>query len=247
MTFSEKIKSEAYDRLRSFLNSPDRPGDTFTYNELCGFLFAIACAPEMIPPSDWLELIFGDEDANYCTAEEANAITQTIMILYNQLNQQVVDGELSLPASCVPVKEPLDNFSDEASLSQWAQGFLIGHSYLEELWDNEAVDEWGEELASCLMVLTFFADIKLAEAYQEEAISEVKSLNQLAKVVLDIFEEAMQSYAGMGRILYLALLGITGETDDEFGLSEMPDLDEACPCGSGKQFMQCCGAQKTIH
>ena len=244
--YSERLGPGVADRLRSFLTSPDRPEGTLTYNELQGLFFAIACSPEMIPPSDWLPLVFADEEANYCDVDEANTITQAIMILYNQWNQQVVDGELTIPPSCKPVEMPLDNFSDEAPLAQWAQGFLIGHSYLDELWNEYALDEWDEELGSCLMVLSFFADRKLAEAYQEEALMEERSLEALAQDMLGLFEDAMLSYAHMGRSIYLAQLE-TEQERHEPASSDKVGRNEPCPCGSGKKFKKCCGAPKTLH
>jgi len=246
MIFSEKSSPEAFDRLRSFLESTDRPEETFTYNELLGFLFAIACAPEMIPPSDWMSVIFADGEANYRDSNEANTITETIMILYGQCSQQVLDGNPVVPLSCVPVLPPMDNFFDEAPLGQWANGFLIGHSYLEDVWDTLIQGEWEDELGSCLVVLSFFADIKLAEAYSEDALTEEHSIEGLAERVLKVFDDAMASYAHMGRALYIAMLEL-GQEDKEQQIAEYVGQDEPCPCGSEKPFSKCCGTPKTIH
>jgi len=246
MIFSEKSGPEAFDRLRSFLESTDRPADTFTYNELLGFLFAIASSPEMIPPSDWVPIIFANDEANYRDSDEANTITEAIMILYNQCNQQVVDGNPELPLSCASILPPMENFADDAPLSQWASGFLIGHSYLEDVWDALIQEEWEEELGSCLMVLSFFAEIKLAEAYQEEALTEERTIEQLAGDILDIFDDAMVSYARLGRALYLAYLELDQEEQEKASATYV-DPDEPCPCGSEEIFSKCCGAPKTIH
>ena len=45
--------------LRAFLEHPSRPAGTLTYHELQGFLFTVGSAPEMVPSSDWLPIIFG--------------------------------------------------------------------------------------------------------------------------------------------------------------------------------------------
>jgi len=245
MIFSEKSSAEAFDRLRSFLESTDRPEDTFTYNELLGFLFTIACSPEMIPPSDWIPMIFADEEANYRDSDEANTITETIMILYGQCNQQIVDGNPVLPPSCAPSSSPMANFYD-APLGQWANGFFIGSSYLEDVWNTLIQDEWEEEWESCLMVLSFFTDIKLAEAYSEGALTEERSIEQLAEGVLKVFDDAMVSYARMGRALYLAMLELEQE-DNESAAAEHVVQNKPCPCGSGEIFSKCCGMPKTIH
>jgi hypothetical protein len=38
--------------LAAFLADPERPVGTLTYHELQGFLFAVAAAPELVPPSE---------------------------------------------------------------------------------------------------------------------------------------------------------------------------------------------------
>lgn len=37
-------------RLRRFLSATGRPEGTMTYPQLAGFLFSVACAPEVISP-----------------------------------------------------------------------------------------------------------------------------------------------------------------------------------------------------
>jgi uncharacterized protein len=51
--------------LTQFLTSPQRPEGTLNYQEVRGFLFAIACAPELIKPSEWLPMIFNEQDAQF--------------------------------------------------------------------------------------------------------------------------------------------------------------------------------------
>lgn len=43
--------------LAEFLDHPDRPDGTLRFHELQGFLFAIACSPETIAPSEWLPIV----------------------------------------------------------------------------------------------------------------------------------------------------------------------------------------------
>ncbi len=47
--------------LRAFLEHPSRAAGTLSYHELQGFLFTIVSAPEMVPPSEWLPIIFAGD------------------------------------------------------------------------------------------------------------------------------------------------------------------------------------------
>jgi yecA family protein len=46
--------------LRSFLDHPARSAGTLRYHELQGFLFTIASAPDLVRPSEWMPIVFGE-------------------------------------------------------------------------------------------------------------------------------------------------------------------------------------------
>jgi uncharacterized protein len=148
--------------LRAFLEHPGRPPDTLTYHELQGFLFTIACAPELVKPSEWMPIVFGDADAGYASLEEAEAIITELMTVYNDVNAAVHEGRAVLPADCEFRSHDLANLDDDAPVGQWSRGFLQGHQWLEETWDPYVPDEIDQDYAALLMTLTFFASSKLA-------------------------------------------------------------------------------------
>ena len=128
---------------------------------------------------------------------------------------------------------------DDAPLSQWARGFLTGHSYLDGIWNAYTPDELDEELGSVLMVLTFFASPALAEAYHKEGKGKA-SLEQLAETVVTIFPDAMREYAHLGRSIFQARRE-AGDLDQEPSACQIIGRNDPCPCGSGKKFKKCCG------
>ena len=85
--------------LRAFLEHPGRPAGTLAYHELQGFLFTVAGAPELIPPSEWLPIVFGEKDAHahYRSLAEAKTILGQIMALYNEVNATVSDKHAAAP------------------------------------------------------------------------------------------------------------------------------------------------------
>ena len=103
-------------RLRAFLQAPQRPAGTMSYCELAGFLFAVACAPEPVPPSEWLPLVFGEDEADYQDLHEVEAIMQAILGLYNRINRDAVEGRPALPPGC-EVREEAIAISLEPSRS----------------------------------------------------------------------------------------------------------------------------------
>ena len=210
-----------------------------TYPQLAGFLFSMANAPELIPPSEWMPIVFNDRDAGYETQREAERVLQAMMALYNDCGRERTEGNTLLPAGCDIRPQPLDNLGDDAPLSQWARGFLTGHTYLDDVWNEYTPDEFDEELGSMLMVLTFFASPALADAYHKEGKGKT-SLKQLAETVVTIFPDAMSEYAHLGRAIFQARRE-AGDLDQEPSGRQKIGRNDPCSCGSGEKFKKCCG------
>ena len=225
--------------LERFLSSPQRPKDTLTYPQLAGFLFSMANAPDMIPPSEWIPMVFNDQEARYETRDEAEQVVHAMLALYNYCGQERTAGRCCLPPGCEIRPVPVENLDAAAPLSQWAQGFSIGYDYLVEIWDESIPDELDEELGALLMTLTFFSSPKLAKAYHDEGTREV-SFEQLAKLVASILPNAMREYALIGRAIYQARLE-TGDLGQAPLARPKVGRNDPCPCGSGRKFKKCCG------
>ena len=231
-------------RLAAFLSAPERPEGTMSYCELAGFLFAVACSPELVQPSEWLPLVFNEQAGNYQDLAEAQEILPAIMALYNHVAGGVLKGEPMLPPGCTVRAEPIANFEPDADLSQWARGFTGGYDWLEKVWDAHAPKEFDEVLGADLMTLSFFASHRLAEAYLNEINSPETSLKELTADVLRSLPEAMGSFAEIGRGLYDATL-----SEQQFGTREPVHREkigrnDPCPCGSGKKYKKCCGSTR---
>ena len=226
--------------LTSFLSSPQRPEGTLTFHEAQGFLFAISCAPELIKPSEWLPLIFNEQEADYANEDEARAVLQALMAVYNIINTQVFMGEVTLAEDMTFQSPALENVGELAVLGLWSKGFLLGHEWLIDLWDHYTPDELDEELGSSLMVLSFFSHRKLAEAlYQEVAKTSNKSLDTFAETMLSMFEDAMVSYALLARSIQTALAD-QAQPQEPYVHEQKVGRNDPCPCGSGRKYKKCC-------
>lgn len=76
------IDLEALDR---YLGSDTSPDDCMLLSDLDGFLTAIVVGPELIPPSEWLPVIWGGEEPEFESEAEMRTIIGTIMGRYNQI------------------------------------------------------------------------------------------------------------------------------------------------------------------
>ena len=229
--------------LQAFLDHPSRPEGTFRYHELQGFLFTVVSAPEIVPPSKWLPIIFGDEKAAYASLDQANEILGHIMALYNTTNAAVLDPPTLLPADCPLRDDVLANFEDDAPIAQWSRGFLRGHQWLEQLWED-LPDEVAEELDATLMALSFFSSQEMAENFHAEATTSEQSFEAMADAIHQVVPRAVAQYAHMGRSISKAVAEHTADAPEPTRDAKT-GRNDPCPCGSGKKYMKCCGA--TIH
>lgn len=186
------------DRARSA-----NPG-TLGLEELYGFVFAIVAAPDLVLPSEWIPAIFDADEPAFADEAEGVRFHHVIMTLYNELNRDVLDATVHLPA-CIEVRQPAEaNFDKDAPLMQWSSGFAQGHDWLEEAWDVDLPQEVDDDLGACLSALLFFIDPEFAKSLLEESNVPASGLAEFAATLLDNFEGAMMGYAEIGRLIYQA-------------------------------------------
>lgn len=182
-------------QLAQFLSAPERPEGTMTYSEMHGFLFAVACSPEVIDPTEWLEIIFNEHDANFADEDEAELILKGVVDAYTEIHNELAEGDAIMPECCRMLEPATANFNENASVAEWSRGFLDGHEWLSEIWETYVPKELDDELGSCLMMLFCFSSQELASAFCEGTGMDME---KLANVSVENFEKAMASYAHIG-------------------------------------------------
>ncbi|MCF6218253.1 MAG: UPF0149 family protein [Gammaproteobacteria bacterium] len=200
---SPRIKAPHHEmlaRLSDFLTQSKRPKQTLCLPQLQGFLFAVSCAPTEISAEDWLPVIFNEQDPGFQSDDEADAVLDVVMTLYNYQDQQVEECKVTLPDHCQPAGVLESDFSDASPFSLWCSGFLIGHGWLESCWEGLDSD-LDEVVGSCMMVLAFYAERELANSFYTDFSGPDESFEAMAEAVLAEFDEAMVRYADVGALL----------------------------------------------
>ncbi|NNM32023.1 MAG: UPF0149 family protein [Gemmatimonadetes bacterium] len=243
--------------LRSFLSSPKRPGGTLTYHGTQGFLFAVMSAPELIPPSEWMHLIFDDEDPSFASDREQSDVFSALVDLFNA---GILNGTGALLPTHAIREDPLANLEEDAPLSHWAQGFIRGFWWLEDVWSpfwGQVADDLGDYW---LFVLTFFASRGSAEEMLE-GVEDPLSLEEAASHIVSALPEVASDFLDFWRRVYEeqvypAMVGQGGEPvvedapsiqADDLGTEGRDSIEASrnapCDCGSGKPFAECCGRE----
>lgn len=229
-------------RLAAVLAAPDRPDGTMTYYEAAGFLFAVACAPEIVMPSEWLPHIFGESGGIFRDEAEAREAYPLILALYNFCTDGAQRRTPVMPPNCAARTPALANLEPDAPLSQWAKGFVYGHHWLSKSWDDMLPDELSGPLGADLMVLSFFDNQKMAEAFLKEVAQPGLTLEHMADTALELLPEAMQDYARIGHAMQDVLRDAQTHPPQQPARADKIGRNDPCPCGSGKKYKKCCGS-----
>lgn len=233
-----------FSHLKAYLAS-DRCGpDALNFEQLLGFLYAVSSAPDIVDASEWLRFVFSERARPDSNTQEAQRAVLEALDLHHAINCEVFADDAQLPADCMPRADVLANLDPECGLSRWAQGFSVGHDWLEETWEAQVRgridDDLDWQLGGCMAVLCFFSSREMAQALHSEFRTDARSLEDRARIMLDLFPDALKAYADIGRSL------AAGEHDDASDTAPS-EVVEACPCGSGDSYPECCGVRRTLH
>lgn len=231
----------AVDAWERFLAGPKRPDSALSLLELHGFLFAVACAPDLGRPSEWLPLVFGGAIPEFDSEEEALAVTEAVMNLWECVERSVSES-WGLPVGASFRNDLLANLDEDAPVSRWSRGFIRGHEWLWDIWDPYVTGDLDEEVGAILFALSFFASRSLAEGFLKELSGEGDTLEDLARKAARIWPDAAKEYASMGRAIFRSRLEAARAKPVRVPAEDRIGRNEPCPCRSGKKFKKCCGS-----
>jgi uncharacterized protein len=235
------------DLLDDHLGSSDLPDEAMLLSELDGYLTAIALAPRLIPPSEWLPRIWGGAGLPFAGAAEAGAALGAVTGLYNDNLRALADDRAAF--------EPIFEVDRDGSLipELWAQGFVRGVALRLDDWQPLIEDEVGLGAFTVIAALAPDQDgnymPEVAEKQRRRLSRQAGSLFPESVAAMRLFWRqrglAPSAPPGSGRTVRSTWLarrrdGLKG------ALAERPTRkvgrNDPCPCGSGKKYKRCCGA-----
>jgi uncharacterized protein len=219
-----ELTSDLIDELDAFLSSDQTPDDCMQLCDLDGFLTGIVVSPELIMPSEWEPVIWRGEPPDYKDLQQVQHITGIIMARYNEIIHMLMDE----PGVFEPI---LYQTPDGAVLADdWAAGFMEAFTLRVDAWDPILADDDGRLLMTPIMAQLYDKD---GEPFLDGTLAEVQdirdecaqSLPYAIKGIYD-FWKARRKPASAAKTTKRKIAG----------------RNEPCPCGSGRKYKRCCGA-----
>ena len=202
---------------------------------LDGFLAALVCCPDLIMPSEYLQVIQSGSTAEggiqFQSSDEAAEFMRLVMKHWNHVNDQLSGDDVYLPLL----------FEDEdgtAHGNDWANGFLEGTALRKEIWSEviNSEDYGGPFVPIWALAYEHHPDPKM-RPYKEPMTPELREelIIQAAAGVMKLYD-----YFYDDRALYAPNTTPYARNSAKIG------RNDPCPCGSGKKYKKCCGAIR-IH
>lgn len=202
--------------LDGFLGSGHVAPDALTLEELDGFFTALAIGPVMVPPSEYMKVVWGDGAPRYDSAEQAQLVTDLLSRHWNTITVRL---EAMFPLKPLISPGPLEEKGRE-----WAEGFTMGLDRRRE--------EWGpifDHKDAGTFVWTIMALI--ADDYDPEF--KPISLEERAQIL------TMLPLSILGIAAFWSNIAAGRHTPARSGKI---GRNQPCPCGSGRKHKKCCGA-----
>jgi uncharacterized protein len=228
MDMTLPLSDEELEELENFLDSEDLGEDAMSLSALDGFLTALAIAPNNLPPHIWLPAIWG-ESAAWESRQQEERMQSLVFRHANDLLYFLRDEPESF--------EPLLYEREEGGktipvIDEWCAGFVAGMALDEESWQPLLESDEGEDMLYPILLFGTEAGWDELEQHPELSAREAEFAAMLGDCVMDIQEWALP-------------LRKAGSTIRR----EQPKTgrNDLCPCGSGKKYKKCCGADHKLH
>ncbi|GAB3549354.1 YecA family protein [Noviherbaspirillum agri] len=228
MHLDEPLSDKEFKELDQFLLSDRCAEDGMTMDSLHGFLTALAIGPEEVLMAEWLPCVWGSErkEPQFKSQKEAERITALIARFMNEvvMTFDVAPKEFE-PLFCeheVDGKMLLDG-------DAWAWGFWEGMNLRAEAWEPI----WSSNIADMVEPIYLLG----AEEIEEEEAELVDDPTKRHKLAVEM-EAAIPHIHRYWKPLRKSAVQQVQREAPKVG------RNDPCPCGSGKKFKKCCGADQ---
>jgi uncharacterized protein len=205
--------------------------------ELDGFFAALICGPEVVRPSEYLPVIWGDNiilDDSFGKQPVLQHFLSLIMRHWNVIADTLCSGDVFLPLL-------LEDDDGATHANDWATGFRRGMEFHKERWAALLADEEHGGLLVPIFALAHEHDPDPEMRPYKEAIGGEKR----EKLIVSAAAGVTGIYRYFKSQRFLEKEPFDSATTFRRHVPKI-GRNDPCPCGSGKKFKQCCG-RPTLH
>ena len=227
------------------------PDNSMAVEELDGFFAALACCPQPVPRDEWLSLVLGESPRAAVAARGEGADAHLLKLI--ERHRVAVAAMLYEAQGFAPVLSQDEDGRPWGNA--WAIGFARGMALRPDAWEPlEDDDELADALEPVMRLV--------AEAHRLESVDDAGSAQDATQddrddqgegadedfepiaederesVIHDMLDGVQDAYDFFREARARALAPATQRRG-----APKVGRNDPCPCGSGRKFKNCCGAQ----
>ena len=229
-TNKQYISDDDLDFLEDFLlDRIDENADTegmaegvLALSELDGLLTAVVSGPGMVPPSQWIPVVWGDFAPEFESEEKAHKVIMLMMDIMNSRASTLMES----PEEYEPLFEVrMIDGKEYPIVDEWCEGYMRGVSLAQDLWDSA-----GLEMQTLLMPIKAFTESTKWMAHELSTEAEIANLRN----AITPNAQAIHAYWLQKREHLKPAVSTVQRKSPRVG------RNDPCPCGSGKKYKKCC-------
>jgi uncharacterized protein len=229
MHLDNPLSDKEFQELDTFLLSDRCADDGMTMDSLHGYLTALAIGPEEVPMAEWLPKVWGsagEKGPSFKTPKEGERIIGLIGRFMNEILMtfEVAPKDFE-PLYCEFEEEGKPLIDGEG----WAWGFWEGMQLRADAWQPM----WDSPLADMARAIYLLG----AEEVEEEEMALVDDPVKRNKL-------AIEMEAAIPHIFKYWQPRRKSSVQQVRNEGPKTGRNDPCPCGSGKKFKKCCGAEE---
>jgi len=204
----------------SFLASPVAPPTAMRPVELEGYLTGLIVAPDLVPPSMWLEALWGEDEPMFDTVDQLQAVLASVMGYHNELID-IIDRQ---GAGWRPMFMDETGKADLERAAIWVRGFWQAMSAVPASWSALVEDERTQ-----ILVEPFATFVDLGALNNEPLPDNIDEIRQESAGLIPHVLPALRKLAQLR------------SANPSARATRKTSRNRTCPCGSGKKYKRCCG------
>ncbi len=203
-------------------------------DELDGFIAGLLVCPEMIPPGEWLPVVWGwtetETGSAFGTIDHLNKVLTLVMAHYNDVAKRLFEK----PESYAP-RFAIDDRNGDVLWELWIEGFEKALKLRPAAW--RPLLDADMETAKAMSGLLTLADVARRDARFSKL--EYDALEATAHDLIGPFVLALNEWRVEN---YDPAKGISVSPPTQNSSFGKVGRNDPCPCGSGKKYKKCCAA-----
>ena len=207
----------------AFLASPAAPATAMRPLELEGFFTGLIVSPDLIPPSLWLEELWGEDEPMFDSTKQAQRVFDSVMGFYNATIEKID----TKGAAWRPMFMDASGTADLDKAELWVRGFWQAISLEPEAWQALAEDERTQILVEPFVTLI---DIGEFDDHPDPG-----NTDEVRRESAEFIPKVLPALRALAQIR-------ASEETETIRRAYKIGRNEPCPCGSGKKYKRCCGA-----